>query len=126
MRNKRMFHLTIKNEFSIAFKVDTIDQSRLWHLRYGHLSYGGLNLLYKKQVVRGLPLIEHPTKICERCILGKQHRNSFPSGKSWRERTPLEFIHSYLCGPMQIPSLGKSQYFMTFIDDFNIKTWVFF
>ena len=44
----RMFPLTKKNEFSAAFKVDTIDQSRLWHLIYGHLSYSGLNLLYKK------------------------------------------------------------------------------
>jgi hypothetical protein len=77
-------------------------------------------------MVRGLPLIEQPTKICEGCILGKQHRNVFPSGKSWRERAPLELIHSDLCGPMQTPSLGKSQYFITFIDDFSRKTWVYF
>jgi hypothetical protein len=38
MTKTRMFPLTMKNEFSAAFKVDTIDQSRLWHLRYGHLS----------------------------------------------------------------------------------------
>jgi hypothetical protein len=58
MKKTRMIPLTMKNDFSFAFKVDTIDQYRLWNLRYGHLSYSGLNLLYKKQTVRGLPLIE--------------------------------------------------------------------
>jgi 5'-3' exoribonuclease 2 len=71
-------------------------------------------------------LVEQPAKICEVCILGKQHRNIFPSGKSWRERDSLQLIHSDMCGHMQIPSLGKIQYFITFIDDFSRKTWVYF
>ena len=75
MTKTKMFPLTMKTEFLEALKVDTIDQSRFWNLRYGHLIYNGLNLLYEKQMVRGLPLIEQPTKICEGCILGKQHRN---------------------------------------------------
>ena len=58
--------------------------------------------------------------------MGKKHRNDFPFGKPWRETTPLELIHSDLCGPMQTPSLGKSHYFITFIDDFSIKIWVYF
>ena len=31
-----------------------------------------------------------------------------------------------ICGPMQEPSLGGSIYFLTFIDDFSRKTWVYF
>ena len=30
-----------------------------------------------------------------------------------------------LCGPMQTPSLNGSVYFMTFIDDFSRKTWLY-
>jgi hypothetical protein len=57
MTNTRMFHLTMKNGFLVAFKVDTINQSRFWHLRYGHLRFSGMNLLYKKQMVRGLAFL---------------------------------------------------------------------
>ena len=77
-------------------------------------------------MVRGLPLIEKPDNLCEGRILGKQHRESFPSGKSIRAKAPLEIVHSDLCGPMKTPSLAGSQYFVTFIDDFTRKTWVYF
>ena len=35
------------------------DLSKLWHLRYGHLGFSGLNLLSKKRMVEGLPSIVH-------------------------------------------------------------------
>ena len=35
-------------------------------------------------------------------------------------------MHTDICGPMQVPSLGGSIYFLTFIDDFSRKTWVYF
>ena len=77
-------------------------------------------------MVRGFPLIEKPDNQCEGCILGKQHRENFPSGKSITEKAPLEIVHSDLCGPMQTPSLASSHYMLTFIDDFTRKTWVYF
>eukprot|EP00253_Pinus_taeda_P009922 PITA_09922 len=77
-------------------------------------------------MVKGLPLIEKPDSLCEGCILGKQHRENFPSGKSIRAKAPLDIIHSDLCGPMQAASLAGNQYFLTFIDDFTRKTWIYF
>ena len=77
-------------------------------------------------MVRVLPLIEKLDSLCEGCILGKQHRESFPSGKNIREKASLEIVHSDLCGPMQTPSLANSHYILTFIDDFTRKTWVYF
>eukprot|EP00253_Pinus_taeda_P036572 PITA_36572 len=135
MRN-RMFPLRIrvdlKNKEVIAavtqeaFQSVPKDENWLWHLRFGHLNFGGLNLLSRKGMVRGLPLIEKPDSLCEGCILGKQHRESFPSGKCIRAKAPLEIVHSDVCGPMQTPSLAGSQYFLTFIDDFTRKFWVYF
>ena len=58
--------------------------------------------------------------------LGKHHRNSFPVGRSWRASHPLELVHSDLCGPMHTTSIGDDRYFLTFIDDYSRKTWVFF
>eukprot|EP00253_Pinus_taeda_P033019 PITA_33019 len=69
---------------------------------------------------------EKPDSLCEGCILGKQHRESFPSGKSIRAKAPIEIFHSDVCGPMQTPSLAGNQYFLTFIDDFTRKTWIYF
>ena len=84
------------------------------------------NLLHRKNMVNGLSLIEQPNKLCEGCILGKQHRESFPISNSHRVRALLEIVHSYLCGYMQTPSIGNSLYFITFIDDYSKKTWVYF
>ena len=92
----------------------------------GNLNFGGLNLLHRKGMVRGLPLIEKPDSLCEGCILGKKHKENFPSGKSIREKAPLEIIHSDLYGPMQTTSVSGSNYMLTFIDDFTRKVWVYF
>ncbi|MBO1695096.1 GAG-pre-integrase domain-containing protein, partial [Bacteroides uniformis] len=45
-----------------------------WHLRFGHLNFGGFNLLHGKGMVNGLLLIEKPDNLYEGCILGKQQR----------------------------------------------------
>eukprot|EP00253_Pinus_taeda_P005116 PITA_05116 len=108
-----------------VFQEQVKDENWLWHLRFGHLNFGGLNLLHRKKMVRGLPLIQKPDSLCEGCILGKQHKESFPAGKSIRAKAPLEIVHSDVCGSMQVPSLGGNRYVLTFIDDYTRKTWVY-
>ena len=44
----------------------------------------------------------------------------------WRVQQPLHIIHSDFCGPIQTQSLGKSSYFITFIDDYKWMCWVYF
>ena len=77
-------------------------------------------------MVRGSSLINKPERVCEECIFGKQHREMFPDGKSYRARTPLEIVHSDISGPVQTMSIGGCKYFLTFIDDYSRKTWVYF
>ena len=43
-----------------------------------------------------------------------------------RATSLLELIHSDLCGPMENQSLGGARYFLTFIDDFSRKVFVYF
>ena len=38
----------------------------------------------------------------------------------------LELVHSDLCGPMEMKSLGGSAYFLTFIDDCSRKCFIYF
>ena len=129
MTQNRMFPLQIhciQGGKEVSFKAVYLYQSWLWHLRYGHLHFDALSLLQNKYMVKELPQILKPRNSCEICILEKQHRESFPVGGSYREREPLELVHTDICGPMQTPSLGGSIYFPTFIDDFSRKTWIYF
>jgi transposase InsO family protein len=35
-------------------------------------------------------------------------------------------VHSDICGPINPASNGNKRYFITFIDDYSRKTWVYF
>ena len=50
---------------------------------------------------------------------------SFPSSGK-RAKHILEFVHSDVFGPVKVPSLGKSVYYVSFIDDFSRSTWIYF
>ena len=94
----------------------------LWHQRYGHLSYGNLDILNRKNMVKGLGGLDSknpPTETCEGCIMGKHNRSPFPKKSSRVATKPLELIHTDVCGPMSIESIGGSRYFITFIDDYS-------
>ena len=60
LSKNRMFKLKINNDSPKCLKASTSDLSWLWHLRMGHLNFGGLELLYKKRLVYGFPFISHP------------------------------------------------------------------
>uniref|UniRef100_A0A2N9ICE2 Integrase catalytic domain-containing protein n=1 Tax=Fagus sylvatica TaxID=28930 RepID=A0A2N9ICE2_FAGSY len=118
---------TMEEEVSQPYRRRlAIDSSWLWHLRLGHLNFGGLKLLAKTKMVRGLPSIEHPNQLCEGCLFGKQSRKSFPKEASTRANKPLQLVHADVCGPIKPSSLGKNNYFLLFIDDFSRKTWIYF
>ena len=65
MTKNKMFPLRIETCFSSQVGAAPLTQSalrsvieypsRLWHLRYGHLGYVGLNFLSNKRMVEGLP-----------------------------------------------------------------------
>ncbi|KAD3336165.1 hypothetical protein E3N88_31684 [Mikania micrantha] len=104
--------------------VHAHELTKLWHCRFGHLHTHALQQLQKNKMVQGLPQIKE-IKNCEGCVLGKQHKLSFqPSQK--RATRILEIIHSDVCGPMPVNSLGRSKYFLLFVDDFSRMTWVYF
>ena len=37
----------------------------------------------------------------------------------------LELVHSDVCGPLKVKSYGGASYFVTFIDDYSRKLWVY-
>lgn len=116
------------------YKLDTVMErtfyakakptAELWHRRLGHLNYQKIAKL-SKDPATGINLSRFEEKSCVPCIKGKITKKPFPKdGK--RASEILEVIHSDLCGPMETTSLGGSKYFMTLIDDFSRKVFVYF
>ena len=63
--------------------------------------------------------------VCEGCVEGKQTRASFSNDGGTRATQVLELVHPNVCKPMKTLSFGGTKYFVTFIDDFSKKMWVY-
>ena len=100
----------------------------LWHCRFGHLGMNNISKLLDENMVEGMSNVKDGgmSDVCEACVQGKQHCTPYPK-KSFNRATELfESVHSDLCGPMNVKSFGKSQYFVTFIDEYSRYTQVHF
>ena len=99
----------------------------LWHQRMGHLNMKSVKEL--ESMVSGMDLEDtdegRSYLPCEACIQGKQTRVPFSTQGMSRANKALELVYSDVCGPMRTTSLGGSKYFVTFIDDFTCKVWVY-
>jgi hypothetical protein len=70
-------------------------------------------------MVTGLPELQvERDGICRGCALGMNAKGSFPSNDK-RFRGILDLVHSNVCGPMTVASLGGFLYYVMFIDDFS-------
>ncbi|KAI3727128.1 hypothetical protein L1987_66937 [Smallanthus sonchifolius] len=61
---------------------------------------------------------------CENCILGKAHRVKFYKSQHTTKGI-LDYVHTDLWGPARTLSLGGASYFLSVIDDFSIRVWVY-
>ncbi|PNX94522.1 copia-type polyprotein [Trifolium pratense] len=109
-----------------CFQTKSEDISYLWHCRYGHLNFKGLQTLQQKNMVKDLPKIEESDHMCTNCLVGKQHRESIPKTSNLKSSKRLELVHSDICGPITPASNSDNRYFLTFIDDYSRKTWAYF
>ncbi|GAV72885.1 gag_pre-integrs domain-containing protein [Cephalotus follicularis] len=99
------------------------DTTRLWHMRLGHISERGLQILSKKGLLARVK--SGKLDFCEHCVYGKQFRVKF-SIVIHKTKGILDYIHSDLWGPSSQVSLGGSRYLMTLIDDYSRKVWAYF
>ena len=60
---------------------------------------------------------------CDVCELEKSHHASFPLILN-KSLVPFMIIHSDVWGPSKIPTMGRSWWFVTFIDDCTRMTWL--
>lgn len=102
------------------------DLGVLWHKRFGHLNTKAINIMHKKEMVKGLPNLKSEIKVCTICNIGKQQRGKFPKQSKWRAEEKLQLIHADLCGPITPTSNSGKRYVFVLVDDFSRKTWVYF
>ena len=78
------------------------------------------------KVVTRLPdlKIEHEGT-CKGCVRGKNIENPFSKSET-KTKGMLELIHSDVCDPIPSISLSGYEYYVTFIDDYSRKTWIYF
>ena len=100
----------------------------LWHCRFGHLRMDNVNKLIEGNMVSGMDGVSNTSKnnFCEACAKGKQHRCANPKTANYRANEPFKLVHSDVCGPMPVSSLGGSRYYVSFIDDYSRYTFVYF
>ena len=103
---------------------DIVEPNELWHIRLVHVHYRALPLA--SNVVEGLPKIQEKHEgVCKGCVKGKNTKNTFPSSKS-KAKGILEIIHFDVWSLMSSSSLSGYVYYVSLIDDFSRKTWIYF
>jgi len=114
----------VTNDPAVASKkMSDGDLSKLWHLRLGCMSLGGMTEISQRDLLNGHKVTD--LQFCKHCVYGKTKRVRFSSGIH-KTKGPLDYIHSDLWGPVRVTSFGGAFYMLTIIDDFSRRVWAFF
>ncbi|GJT73664.1 putative ribonuclease H-like domain-containing protein [Tanacetum coccineum] len=127
-----MYSFDLKNvvpsgDLTCLFAKATIDESKLWHRRLGHVNFKTMNKLVKGNLVRGLPsnFFEND-HTCVACQKGKQHKASCKAKLVSSICQPLQMLHMDLFGPTSVRRNNHKTYCLIVTDDFSRFSWVFF
>ncbi|KAE8708956.1 hypothetical protein F3Y22_tig00110332pilonHSYRG00622 [Hibiscus syriacus] len=113
---------TIIGAVAAAFGGDDLDTTQLWHMQLGHAGEKSLQILVKKELLKGAKACK--LNFCEHCVLGKQKRVKFGT-TIHNTKCIVDYIHSDVWGHSNTSSLGGNHYFVTFVDDFSRRVWVY-
>ena len=92
-----------------------------WHQRLGHIGEKSLQSLQGKGMVEGIYNCNSYFDFYEHYLYVKHNRAKFPFGAT-RENKISELIHSDVFGPVLVPSMEGTMYYVTFIDDLSSNT----
>jgi hypothetical protein len=112
----RLYVLNVQVAPPLCLAARRDDEAWQWHERFGHLHFESLKRLSAKEMVRGLPCLDHMEQFCDVCVLTKQRRLPFPQQTSFRAKERLELVHRDLWG-------GR-RYFLLLVDDLSRYMWV--
>ncbi|GKB15594.1 putative ribonuclease H-like domain-containing protein [Tanacetum coccineum] len=131
-RQNNMYNFDLKNvapsgDLTCLFAKATINESKLWHRRLGHVNFKTMNKLVKGNLVRGLHLkIFNNDHTCVACQKEKQHNASCKAKLMSSISQPLHMLHMDLFGSTSVRSINHKTYCLVVTDDFSRFSWVFF
>lgn len=106
------------NVVCTANKIDTL---QLWHERLCHQNKRHVQAFLKDKNID----VTVDSEFCDGCAYGKHYRLPFRN-KVNRASEPRELIHSDVCGKMNVESIGKSNYYVVFKDDYSGYRKIYF
>ena len=92
----------------------------MWHHRLGHPSISVVRQVVSRN---NLPHVSSPESVCDACQQAKSHQLPY-SRSSSTSSAPLELVFSDVWGPAR-DSVGRKNYYVSFIDDFSKFTWIY-
>ncbi|KAL0891790.1 hypothetical protein ABMA27_015057 [Loxostege sticticalis] len=117
-----MYFLDVRYKCEGANVAQVQSSLKEWHERLAHQ-----NLQHVKAVLRNnnISVKDNTEAKCESCLQGKISRLPFHTSETKTTR-PCELIHADTCGPMEVPSVGGSRYFVIMKDDYSNYRSVYF
>ena len=110
----KLYHLdceVVADKEEVSLVSENLPDVDLWHQRLGHLNVQQLYTIMEKGLTPGVNLsVNSKLSFCERCVEGKMQRKPFKSVTHHQSRKKLELVHSDVCGPIQVKSIGGSLY----------------
>lgn len=79
-----------------------------------------------KHLINGVDNVNGNVPFCEACVQAKQTRKPFKGSYEVQTTAKLQLVHSDVCGPMSVASVGGAKYFVSFTDDFTRYCRVYF
>lgn len=94
---------------------------RVWHERLCHQNVRHVRSFLRSRDINFVP----DDFSCEGCAYVKMHRLPFDEKKDRAQRV-REIIHSDVCGPIELESLGWQNYFVCLKDDYSSFRVIYF
>ncbi|GJZ92498.1 zinc finger, CCHC-type containing protein [Tanacetum coccineum] len=122
----RLYSIKLQIEAPICLLANVDNQAWLWHARLGHLNFDDINKMTRKNLVEGIPRINHAGQICDACLLGKHSRTPFPNQAKFRSKNPLDLVYGDLCGPISPATYSGKKLIFLLVDDCTRFMWAYF
>ncbi|GJY62147.1 retrovirus-related pol polyprotein from transposon TNT 1-94, partial [Tanacetum coccineum] len=92
-------------------------QAWLSHRRLSHLNFDTINLLFKNDIVTGLPKFKYvKDQLCLSYEMGKAKQISFKTKTVLSSKGQLLMLYMDLCGPIRVENINGKKYKMEGID----------
>ncbi|GJY93712.1 retrovirus-related pol polyprotein from transposon TNT 1-94 [Tanacetum coccineum] len=102
-------------------------QAWLWHQRLSYLNFNYINLLSKKDIVIGLPMLKYvKDQLCSSCVVTKAKKDFIQDKGCSKFKRTVKLLHMNLCRLMRVESINEKKYILVIVDDYSRYTWTLF